>query len=48
MRFAPANVSEALKIVRASFPDHPLTGRLAALAFMMQRERAGAANYIPR
>jgi hypothetical protein len=37
MQFAPASDSEALKLLRASFPDHPLSMRVAALNLLMRR-----------
>ena len=47
MTFAPASDAEALKLLRASFPDCPLSARVAALAFLMQRQGA-ARPYSPR
>jgi len=47
MRFAPASDAEALKLLRASFPDCPLSARVAALAFLMRRQRRTEA-YSPR
>ncbi len=43
MQFAPASDAEALKLLRASFPDHPLSLRVAALNLLMRRNapRAG-------
>ena len=40
MQFAPATDSEALKLLRASFPNSPLSLRVAALGFLAQRKRA--------
>lgn len=37
MRFAPATDAEALKLLRANFPDCPLSARVAALDFLMRR-----------
>jgi hypothetical protein len=37
MEYAPASDAEALKLLRASFPDAPLSLRVAALAFLMRR-----------
>ena len=37
MQFAPATDAEALKILRTSFPDCPLSARVAALDFLMRR-----------
>jgi hypothetical protein len=46
MQFSPATDAEALKLLRASFPDCPLSMRVAALDFLMRhKSRAG---YIPR
>ncbi|MDP2410494.1 MAG: hypothetical protein Q8M26_09435 [Pseudolabrys sp.] len=46
MRFAPASDAEALKLLRASYPDCPLSARVAALDFLMRRTKsqAGAAR----
>lgn len=38
MRFSPASDAEALKLLRASFPDCPLSARVAALDFLMRRK----------
>jgi hypothetical protein len=49
MEFAPASDTEALKILRASFPDCPLRARVAALDYLMRRKpRRPAANPLPR
>ena len=48
MEFAPATDAEALKILRASFPDCPLSARVAALDFLMRRKSRRPARYIPR
>jgi hypothetical protein len=49
MEFAPATDAEALKILRASFPDCPLRARVAALDYLMRRKpRRHATPYIPR
>jgi hypothetical protein len=37
MTFKPATDAEALKLLRASFPDCPLSTRVAALDFLMRR-----------
>ena len=37
MEFAPATDSEALKLLRTSFPDCPLSARVAALDYLMRR-----------
>jgi hypothetical protein len=39
MEFAPASDAEALKLLRAHFPNSPLSLRLAALDFFAQRKR---------
>jgi hypothetical protein len=36
MQFAPASDAEALKLLRASFPEHPLSMRVAALNLLMR------------
>ena len=44
MAFKPATDAEALKLLRASFPDCPLSARVAALDFLMRRrDRVSAA-----
>jgi hypothetical protein len=40
MQFSPASDSEALKLLRSSFPDHPLSMRVAALNLLMRRHSA--------
>jgi hypothetical protein len=40
IQFAPASDAEALRLLRASFPDCPLSTRIAALAFLMRRQPA--------
>ncbi len=47
MQFAPATDAEALKLLRTSFPDYPLSARVAALDFLMRRPLSGA-RYIPK
>ena len=42
MNFAPASDAEALKLLRASFPDCPLSARVAALGLLMRRQRPQA------
>ncbi len=37
MQFSPATDSEALRLLRASFPDCPLSARVAALNYLMRR-----------
>ena len=39
MRYSPATDSEALKLLRASFPDCPLSLRVAALNLLMRQNR---------
>ena len=46
MTFAPASDAEALKLLRASFPDCPLSARVAALGFLMRRQRTRATAII--
>jgi hypothetical protein len=49
MEFAPASDAEALKILRASFPDCPLRARVAALDYLMRRKpRRPASSPAPR
>ena len=43
MMFKPATDAEALKLLRASFPDCPLSLRVAALDFLMRRRARVAA-----
>lgn len=38
MQFSPATDAEALKLLRARFPDRPLSLRVAALGFLMRQE----------
>jgi hypothetical protein len=46
MRFSPVSDAEALKLLRKSFPDCPLSVRVAALDLLT---RSGAADpYSPR
>jgi hypothetical protein len=47
MMFKPADDLQALKLLRAGFPDRPLSGRVAALDFLMRRSR-GSSIYRPR
>jgi hypothetical protein len=42
MQFAPASDAEALKLLRSSFPDHPLSMRVAALDFLLRRSQRNA------
>lgn len=49
LQFCPASDAEALKLLRASFPDHPLSMRVAALNLLMRRHPAkGSHGYRPR
>jgi hypothetical protein len=48
MEFAPASDAEALKILRASFPDCPLSARVAALDFLMRRRNRRASFHSQR
>jgi len=49
MAFAPATDAEALRLLRARFPDCPLSMRVAALDFLMRRRpRSGGLSYSPR
>jgi len=49
MTFAPATDAEALKLLRASFPDCSLSMRVAALDFLMRRRpRSRDQDYRPR
>lgn len=41
MAFAPASDAEALKLLRARFPEFPLSARVAALDFLMRRRLRG-------
>ena len=40
MRFAPATQADALKLLRARYPNRPLSARLAAIAFLMRQDGA--------
>ena len=42
MRFCPASDAEALKLLRTSFPECPLSLRVAALDMLMRRKSATA------
>ncbi len=48
IQFAPASEAEALKLLRASFPDCPLSARVAALGFLMRCLNARTGGYSPR
>ncbi len=41
MTFAPATDAEALKLLRASFPECSLSMRIAALDYLMRRRPRG-------
>ena len=47
MQFSPASDAEALKLLRASFPDQSLSLRVAALDFLMRQGNCCPA-YSPR
>ena len=48
MNYAPATDAEALKLLRARFPDAPLSLRVAALAFLMNKpSRSEVARLMP-
>ena len=47
MQFAPASDAEALKLLRKSFPDCPLSARVAALDYLT-RHRPLSQSYKPR
>ena len=47
LEFSPATDAEALKLLRARFPDYPLSMRVAALDFLM-RHKTRRTGYIPR
>ncbi len=49
MRFSPASDAEVLKLLRTSFPDCPLSARVAALDYLMRRRPRGTrTSYSPR
>jgi hypothetical protein len=49
MEFSPATDAEALKLLRTSFPDAPLSLRVAALDFLARRNSRGRGQvYRPR
>jgi len=48
MQFSPASDAEALKLLRARFPDCPLSLRVAALDFLMRHKPRRRTGYIPR
>ena len=47
MEFSPASDSEALRLLRASFPNSPLSARVAALDFLMRRRPRPSAATAP-
>jgi hypothetical protein len=48
MRFLPASDAEALKLLRAQYPDAPLSLRVAALAYLMSKKsRSEVARLMP-
>lgn len=47
MKFKPMTDAEALKVLRAQFPNAPLSLRVAALAFLMQGKSAAALAHAP-
>ena len=48
MRFSPASDAEVLKLLRARFPDCPLSARVAALDYLMRHRSRDAGAYSPR
>jgi hypothetical protein len=42
MQYSPASDAEALKLLRSSFPDCPLSLRVAALNLLMRQSRKPA------
>ncbi len=49
IQFAPATDADALKLLRSSFPDYPLSMRVAALDFLLRRRARGVGQrYSPR
>ena len=48
LQFSPATDAEALKLLRARFPDCPLSMRVAALDFLMRHKPRSRTGYIPR
>jgi hypothetical protein len=47
MQYSPASDAEALKLLRARFPEQPLSLRVAALAYLM-RNSAFDSVYSPK
>jgi hypothetical protein len=48
LQFSPATDAEALKLLRATFPNCPLSMRVAALDLLMRRKPSASRGYIPR
>jgi len=48
MHSSPASDAEALKLLRARFPDCPLSARVAALDYLMRHRKGEAGAYSPR
>jgi hypothetical protein len=49
MQYGPASDAEALKLLRASFPNCPLSARVAALDYLMRRRPRGfGVSYSPK
>jgi hypothetical protein len=46
-QYSPATDAEALKLLRARFPEHPLSLRVAALAYLL-RTSAFESIYSPK
>ncbi len=47
MQYSPASDAEALRLLRARFPEHPLSLRVAALGYLM-RNSAFESAYSPK
>ena len=45
MQFSPATDAEALKLLRARFPDCPLSQRIIALNMLMLRQPLGVTRH---
>ena len=48
LQFFPATDAEALKLLRASFPNYPLSLRVAALDLLMRRHARATGRAIRR
>jgi len=48
MQYSPASDAEALRLLRASFPDCPLSARVAALDYLMRRRPRGFGGQSPK